>query len=68
MHRYDFDWHDDTAKIPVRWWQWQAMCIERLRDNKLGRDVALKVLPDAFAADPQRMARFKREARGFSRL
>ncbi len=37
--------------------------VYRARDNKLGRDVALKVLPDAFAADPQRMARFKREAR-----
>ena len=36
--------------------------VYRARDNKLGRDVALKVLPDAFAADPQRMARFKREA------
>ena len=32
------------------------------RDTKLKRDVALKVLPDAFARDPDRMARFQREA------
>src|ERR1700674_5197553 len=32
------------------------------RDTKLKRDVALKVLPDAFANDPARMARFQREA------
>ena len=31
-------------------------------DSKLGRDVALKILPDAFAQDPERMARFQREA------
>jgi serine/threonine protein kinase len=34
----------------------------RARDNKLKRDVALKVLPEAFASDPERMARFQREA------
>ncbi|MGB7623805.1 MAG: protein kinase, partial [Terriglobia bacterium] len=37
--------------------------VYRARDKKLGRDVALKVLPEAFAADPQRMARFEREAK-----
>ena len=31
-------------------------------DTKLGRDVAIKVLPDLFAADPDRLARFQREA------
>jgi serine/threonine protein kinase len=36
--------------------------VYRARDTKLGRDVALNVLPAAFAADPERMARFKREA------
>jgi Tol biopolymer transport system component len=35
----------------------------RATDSTLGRDVALKVLPDSFAADPERMARFEREAR-----
>jgi serine/threonine protein kinase len=34
----------------------------RARDLELQRDVALKVLPDIFAADSQRLARFQREA------
>ena len=34
----------------------------RARDTKLNRDVALKVLPDSFASDPDRLARFTREA------
>src|SRR5262245_36224501 len=34
----------------------------RARDTRLNRDVALKVLPDQFAVDPDRLARFKREA------
>ena len=36
--------------------------VYRARDTRLKRDVALKVLPEAFAADPERMARFQREA------
>jgi serine/threonine-protein kinase len=36
--------------------------VYRARDTKLNRDVALKILPDVFAADPDRLARFKREA------
>jgi serine/threonine protein kinase len=36
--------------------------VYRARDSKLKRDVALKVLPEAFAEDPDRMARFQREA------
>src|SRR3984893_191062 len=36
--------------------------VYRAKDTKLKRDVALKVLPEAFARDPARMARFQREA------
>ena len=42
--------------------------VYRARDTKLGRDVALKVLPEAFAADAERMARFEREAKVLASL
>jgi serine/threonine-protein kinase len=35
----------------------------RSHDTKLGRDVAIKILPRAFTRDPDRLARFTREAR-----
>jgi serine/threonine protein kinase len=37
--------------------------VYRARDTGLGREVAIKILPPAFAADPDRLARFEREAR-----
>jgi Tol biopolymer transport system component len=37
--------------------------VYRARDTKLGRDVAIKVLPAAFTSDTDRLARFEREAR-----
>jgi eukaryotic-like serine/threonine-protein kinase len=37
--------------------------VYRARDTKLGRDVAVKILPAAFSTDPDRQARFEREAR-----
>jgi Flp pilus assembly protein TadD/TolB-like protein len=37
--------------------------VYRARDTRLGRDVAIKVLPESFAHDPSRTARFEREAR-----
>src|ERR1700693_291446 len=42
--------------------------VYRAHDTRLGRDVALKVLPEAFSRDAQRMARFEREARMLASL
>jgi len=42
--------------------------VYRARDTKLNRDVALKVLPTAFADDPERLARFRREAQTLASL
>jgi len=42
--------------------------VYRARDSKLQRDVAIKVLPEAFAADADRLARFEREARTLAAL
>ena len=42
--------------------------VYRARDTKLNRDVALKILPAAFAADPDRLARFHREAQVLASL
>ena len=42
--------------------------VYRARDSKLKRDVALKILPDAFARDSDRLARFQREAEALAAL
>src|SRR5213593_1497907 len=42
--------------------------VYRARDTKLNREVALKVLPEAFIRDPDRLARFKREAQVLASL
>ena len=42
--------------------------VYRARDTKLNRDVALKVLPEAFTADPDRLRRFEQEARAAAAL
>src|ERR1700693_5334944 len=40
----------------------------RATDTKLGREVAIKILPEVFAQDPERMARFTREAKVLASL
>jgi serine/threonine protein kinase/Tol biopolymer transport system component len=40
----------------------------RARDTRLGRDVAIKIIPAAFSRDPDRLARFEREARTLATL
>ena len=42
--------------------------VYRATDTKLGRDVAIKILPEAFAEDRDRIARFKREAKVLATL
>ena len=42
--------------------------VYRARDTKLGRDIALKVLPAEMAQDPERLARFRREAKALAQL
>jgi Tol biopolymer transport system component len=42
--------------------------VYRARDTRLGRDVAIKILPRAFTSDPERLARFDREARMLAAL
>ena len=42
--------------------------VYRARDTRLGREVALKVLPEMFSADPERLARFEREAQVLAAL
>ena len=42
--------------------------VYRARDTKLGRDVAIKILPESFAHDTERLARFDREARTLASL
>ena len=42
--------------------------VYRARDAKLQRDVAIKILPPAFATDPDRLARFEREAQVLASL
>jgi len=40
----------------------------RARDTRLGRDVAVKILPESFAGDSERLRRFEQEARAVAAL
>jgi serine/threonine protein kinase len=42
--------------------------VYRARDARLGRDVAIKILPRLLASDPERLTRFEREARMLAAL
>src|SRR5271167_2482117 len=42
--------------------------VYRARDTRLGRDVALKILPESFAGDPDRLHRFEQESRAVAAL
>ena len=42
--------------------------VYRARDTRLGREVAIKILPEAFASDPDRLRRFEQEARAIAAL
>src|SRR5512147_1656693 len=42
--------------------------VYRARDTRLQREVAVKILPEIFAADPERLARFEREAQVLAAL
>jgi len=42
--------------------------VYRAKDSRLDRDVAIKVLPESFARDPERIARFQREAKVLASL
>src|SRR5205807_2942921 len=49
-------------------WRGRDGAVYRATDTTLSRQVAIKILPDAFAADPERMARFEREAKTLASL
>lgn len=42
--------------------------VYRAKDTKLGRDVAIKIVPEGFAHDPERLVRFQREAKVLAAL
>ena len=54
---------DSEAFFPLsqRYTRWESG--KKASDTKLKRQVALKILPEAFSADPERLARFQREVK-----
>jgi serine/threonine protein kinase len=57
-------WHEIVAQIGAG----GMGEVYRARDTKLDRDVAIKILPEGLAADPERSARFEREAKMLASL
>jgi serine/threonine protein kinase len=64
-----------TPGVRIGWYEIVALLgtggmghVYRARDTRLGRDVAIKVLPPAFTTNPERLARFEREARVLASL
>ena len=58
-------WHYDVTSLLGEGGMGQ---VYRATDTQLNRQVALKILPDAFASDPDRLARFQREAQVLASL
>ena len=58
----------DTYEIAARLGAGGMGEVYRARDSKLNRDVALKILPEAFAGNAERLARFEREAKALAAL
>jgi serine/threonine protein kinase len=56
------------TKSSRRWARVAGLEVYRATDTKLGRDIALKVLPADMAHDPERLARFRREAKALAQL
>ena len=59
-----FGWYETTGAIGAG----GMGEVYQAHDTKLGRDVAIKVLPEAFAHDPERLSRFQREAKMLAAL
>ena len=66
-----------ALSVGTRWGPYEVLAplgaggmgeVYRARDTRLNRDVALKILPELFAVDPDRLARFKREAQVLASL
>jgi serine/threonine protein kinase len=65
---HDPSLHHRAYRITFKLGEGGMGAVYRATDTKLNRDVAVKILPDTFAADPDRLARFIREAQVLAAL